>query len=67
MRLWYGKAGTGPRTYPPCHGTGCHHVPGFTGEPAVRQILDVLWNFLERDESRASSILISFLVEEMLS
>ena len=65
--LWYGEAGTGPHTYPPCHGTRCHHVPGSSGEPAVRQILDVLWNFLERDESRASSILISFLVEEMLS
>ena len=50
-----------------CHGAGRHHVPGNAGEPAVRQILDVLWNFLERDESRASSILISFLVEEVLS
>ena len=60
LTLWYVVVRTDPLIYPPCHGTRCHHRPGFSGEPAVRQILDVLWNFLERDESRASSILISF-------
>ena len=42
-------------------------MPGITGESAVRQILDVLWNVLKIDESRVDSILISFLLEKRCS